>query len=520
MTSPAPAAPGFDAASSRPWLIAVVSSLATFMEVLDTTIVNVSLAQIAGSMGATQEESTWVLTSYLVSNAIILPLSGWLSEALGRKRYFMFSIAGFAAASFLCGASSSLTMLVFFRLLQGIAGGGLQPTQQAIILDAFPPTKRGVAFGLVGITMVVAPILGPTLGGWITDNYSWRWIFFMNIPVSIFAILSINKLIEDPPHSVARGMKRVDYVGLSLVTLAIGFLQIMLDKGEQDDWFESTFIRICAAVSLLSGIAAVRWLLKQREPVVQLGLLKDPGFGIGCLMIFVTGFSLYGGAALMPLMLQSQYGYNSTLAGLVLSPGGIAVMFLMPFIGKVSNMVPARYMVFFGMLMMAAGMWHTMGLTPQVDYGTFVWMRITQVLGLPFLFIPISTLAFMNIPPGMNNKASAFYSLFRNIGGSVGIAIAATYVQRHAQLRQWQLSRHLSPYNPVYREYLRSHAEKFGSVKAAMGGIYHELFHQSALLAYIDVYRMLMFVALATAGFALFMPHNDPKAGRAAGGGH
>jgi DHA2 family multidrug resistance protein len=508
-----------DAEASRPWLIAVAASLATFMEVLDTTIVNVSLAQIAGSMGAGQEESTWVLTAYLVSNAIILPLAGWLAESLGRKKYFMFSIAGFAGASFLCGASSSLMMLVFFRLVQGIAGGGLQPTQQAIILDAFPPTRRGVAFGLVGITMVVAPILGPTLGGWITDNYSWRWVFFMNIPVSIFAIWAINKLIVDPPHSVARGIKKVDYIGLSLVTLAIGFLQIMLDKGQQDDWFESRFIVVCAAVSLLAGIGAVRWLLRQKEPVIPLRLLKDPGFGIGCLMIFVTGFSLYGGAALMPLMLQSQFGYNSTLAGLVLSPGGIAVMFLMPLIGKISNNVPARYMVFFGMLLMAAGMWHTTGISPDVDYHTFVWMRITQVLGLPFLFIPISTLAFMQIAPAMNNKAAAFYSLFRNVGGSVGIAIAATYVQRHAQIRQGYLSRHLSDYDPVYREYLRAHAEKLGSLRAAMGSIYHELLHQSALLAYIDVYKMLTLVALATAGFALFMPHNDPKAGRSSGGG-
>lgn len=505
--------------SSRPWLIAIAASLAAFMEVLDTTIVNVSLAQIAGSLGASPEESTWVLTAYLVSNAIILPLAGWLSEALGRKKYFMLCIAGFATASFLCGSSTSLMMLVFFRLVQGIAGGGLQPTQQAIILDAFPPHKRGVAFGLVGITIVVAPILGPTLGGWITDNYSWRWIFFMNIPVSILAILSINKLIEDPPHSIARGMKKVDYIGLSLITLCVGFMQVILDKGQQDDWWSSHFIVVCAVISVVAGVLGVMWLLKQKDPVIPLRLLKDPGFGISCLMIFVTGFTLYSGAALLPLLLQSEFGYDATLAGLVLTPGAMAVMVFMPIIGKLSNAVEARYMVFAGMVMLAMGMWYSTGISPDMDYSHFVWLRIAQVVSLPFLFIPISTLAFMKIPPELNNKASAFYSLFRNIGGSVGIALAATYVQRHAQMRQAYLSRHMSEYEPTFRATLHEHMEKLGSLKAAMGSLYHELVSQSTLLAYIDMFRMLAYVAVAAAVFAMFMPANDPKAGHK-GGGH
>lgn len=495
-----------------PWAIAFAASMATFMEVLDTTIVTVSLAHISGTLGAGQEESTWVLTSYIVANAIVLPLSGWLSDVVGRKLYFMISIVGFTAASFLCGAATSLMMLVGFRIMQGLFGGGLQPTQQAIILDAFPPAQRGMAFSMVGITMIAAPILGPTLGGWITDNYDWRWIFFMNIPVGILAFFLTGRLIHDPPSAKAKGWKNIDYIGLSLVTLAVGFLQVMLDKGQQDDWFESGFIVSCAWISGLSAVAAVVWLLRQKIPVVDLTLLKDRGFALSCLMIFVTGFSLYGGAALMPMMLQTLFGYDATMAGLVMSPGGLSLLFMMPLIGKLSGMVQARWLILIGISILSYGMYHSMFITPQMDYGHFVFMRILQVFGLPFLFIPISALAFQNVPKEKNNRASAFYALCRNLGGSVGIAVGSTYVIRHQQMRQAEMVENMSLYDPIFREYFRGHVAKIGSEQGAMAHIYRTLQEQTALLAYIDVYHLMACVVIATAVLALFLPKNNPRA--------
>jgi DHA2 family multidrug resistance protein len=504
--------------AKHPWLIAVVVSLATFMEVLDTTITNVSLSHIAGTLGASQDESTWVLTSYLVANGIVLPISGWLSGVLGRKRYFMMCIAAFTVASLACGMANSLALLIAFRLIQGLAGGGLQPTQQAIIIDAFPPEKRGTVFAITGITMIVAPILGPTLGGLITDNFSWRWIFFMNVPVGAIAFLLVDRLVVDPPHAKAKGLLSIDYIGLSLIAIGLGALQIMLDKGQQEDWFASHMIVTAAITSAICLTAAVWWLLHQEDPVIDLRLLTKPSFSLACVMIFFMGCALYGCSTLLPLLVQSQYGYDATLAGMVLSPGGLAIIFLMPVSGKLVGRVQARYLIATGMALLTFSLWYTMHITPQTDYLTFVKMRITQVVGLPFLFIPISTMAFLEIPKEKSSKASAIYALARNIGGSIGIALLTSYEVRHEQVAQTQLVQHLSPADPVYRSLLARYADAIQAQGAAaantthlaMGKIYQQLLHQSAIMAYRDSFMAMGYVTAVLVIVALMMPRNNP----------
>jgi len=502
-----------------PSLIALAVSLAAFMEVLDTTITNVSLSHIAGTLGASQDESTWVLTSYLVANGIVLPLSGWLAGVMGRKRFFMMCIASFTAASFLCGMANSLPMLIFFRLIQGLAGGGLQPTQQAIIVDAFPPEKRGAAFGITGITMIVAPILGPTLGGLITDNFSWRWIFFMNVPVGALAFWLVGRMVQDPPHAHAKGAGSIDYIGLSLIALGLGALQIMLDKGQQEDWFSSNFIITCAVISASCIIAAVFWLLNQEDPVIDLRLLAKPSFSLSCMMIFFMGFCLYGSSTLIPLLVQTQFGYNATLAGLVLSPGGFAVIFLMPIAGRLVGKIQARYLISMGMALLTVGLWYTMHITPQTTYNNFVMMRISQVLGLPFLFIPISTMAFMAIPKEKSSKASAIYALSRNMGGSIGIAILTSFVSRHEQMHQSYLSENLTPESAGFQALLARYTHVFFShgqtmvsaTHAAMGRIYRDLLQQSTILAYHDAFIMMAMLTGVMACIALTMPRNNPR---------
>ena len=497
-------------------LIAVVVSLAAFMEVLDTTITNVSLSHIAGSLAASQNESTWVLTSYLVANGIVLPLSGWLAGVMGRKLFFMLCIASFTVASFACGVATSLPMLIAFRLLQGLAGGGLQPIQQAIIMDSFPPEKRGVAFGITGITMIVAPILGPTLGGYITDNFSWRWIFFMNVPVGILAVIWVKALVVDPPHATAKGFLSIDYIGLSLLALGLGALQVVLDKGQEDDWFASPFIVAFTVLSAGCLIAAVIWLLRQKDPIVDLRLLGDKYFGPACVGIFFVGFTLYGASTLLPLLLQSQFGYDATLAGLVLSPAGLMVIVLMPIVGKLVNKVQARYLIAFGMAMVGVGMVTTMFFTPQTDYTTFVLMRILQVAGLPFLFVPLGTMAFSALAKEKNNKASALYALMRNLGGSFGIAIILSYLAFREQGHQTALAQHLGPTDPAYQAAVATATQALTAngvspgvaVTEATGRLYHHLINQAVMMGYGDAFQMFALIVFSLAVMALFLPRN------------
>lgn len=515
----------------NPWLVALVVSLATFMEVLDTTITNVSLSHIAGSLAASQDESTWVLTSYLVANGIILPLSGWLSGVLGRKKFFLLCIGGFTFASFMCGISESLPMLIFFRLLQGLAGGGLQPTQQAIIMDSFPREKRGAVFGITGITLIVAPILGPTLGGWITDNFSWRWIFYINIPVGLLAFMLVSLMVRDPEHATAKGVGKIDYIGLSLVALGLGALQVVLDKGQQEDWLHSNFIVLFAVITAVALGSAIAWLLSRKDPIVDLSLFKDRSFAIGAMLIFVTGFVLYSSSAMLPILVQSQFGYDATMAGLVLSPGAIAVLFLMPISGQLVSRVPSRYLVLFGLTLTATGCFLTSThINPNMEYTTFVWLRAVQMLGIPFLFIPVSTMAFMNVPKEKSTKASSLFSLMRNLGGSVGIAVAITYVTRHSQLHQSNLTHRLVPGDPIYMDNMRTLVENgmnHGLTQAAAqsqatGTLYRELINQSQILSYADTFFFLAVLVAIGWCLAFLLPLNNPraKANPAAAGAH
>lgn len=494
-----------------PWIIAAVASIATFMEVLDTTIVNVSLQHIAGSLAAGQDESTWVLTSYLVANGIILPLSGWISDQIGRKRFFIVCILGFTASSFLCGAATSLPGLICFRILQGLFGGGLQPTQQAIVLDAFPIEKRGTVFAITGGTIVIAPVLGPVLGGFITDNLSWRWIFYINIPVGLTAVFLVWQLLDSSEESTVKKAKRVDFFGLGFVALGLAALQIVLDKGQQDDWFSSSFIITVALICFASLVVAVVWLVGQKEPIIDLSLLKDWNFASSSILIFLTGFVLYGSNVLLPLMLQTSFGYDATLAGLVLSMGGVFLLFLMPLAGKLIGIFQARYLCMFGFAASAFGMYYSMRFSPQTDFNTFQWMRVTQVIGLPFLFISVSTLAFLNIPKEKSNKASALFSLFRNIGGSVGIAVVTTHAIRKQQVHQSYLSENLSPGQIGYENLFSRVVNYTHDIKLSAGAIYQMLQKQAAVRSYADTYQFLGYIMAALVIFTLFLlPANRP----------
>ncbi|WP_346352928.1 DHA2 family efflux MFS transporter permease subunit [Azotosporobacter soli] len=502
--------------SSNPILVSLVVSIAAFMEVLDTTIANVALSSIAGSLGASSEESTWVLTSYLVSNGIVLPLSGWLSGLMGRKAFFIACIIGFTFTSFMCGIANSLPMLIVFRLLQGLAGGGLQPAQQAIIKDSFPPAKLGMAFAITGITTLLAPILGPSLGGYITDNFSWRWIFFMNVPIGLLAVFLVKLLVEDPPSAQKRDVGSVDYIGLGLIALGLGALQIVLDKGQQEDWFDSSFILIFAAIAAAGLILSILWLRQQKEPIVKLSLFAKPSFSMPCIMIFFVGFALYSSATLLPMLVQSNYGYNATLAGLVLSPAGAVTLLMMPVVGKLVTRVKAKYLISFGMLISAVGMWATGMVTPQTDYATFVLVRMLQTIGLPFLFVPASTLAFSEVSAEDSSNASAIVSLMRNLGGSIGISLVTNQLIHSQQVEQSALVQHLTSADPGYASALAAYVQTYvqsgmpaaQASNAALGHIYQELMHQASILAYRDAYHFVAWILLALAVIALFMPGN------------
>lgn len=503
--------------STNPWLIAFVVSIATFMEVLDTTITNVSLSHISGSLGASYDESTWVLTSYLVANGIVIPLSGWLSSLIGRKNYFLICISCFTIASFACGAATSLPMLVLFRLIQGAAGGGLQPVQQAIILDAFPPEKRAAAFGFTSITMILAPILGPTLGGWITDSYSWRWIFYINVPVGILAFILVNRFVYD---SVAKSINRnIDYIGVSLIALGLGSLQIVLDKGQQEDWLESKLIITFMFISFICLITAVYWLLNRKNAIINLSLLKDKSFRMSCFMIFTVGFFLYSSSMIIPLMAQTQLGYTSTLSGMVISPGGVVVIMIIPFMSKILSIFRVKHVIILGFFLASLGLFYSTHVSPAMDYNSLVWTRVAQVVCLPLLFVPVSTLAYTNIAKDQNNKASALYSMARNLGGSIGIAVTTTFIARNQQKHQAYLSENFMNFDTFTQENLNVisntlityGADTTAANQMAVAQLYQKMLSQTTFLAFQDAYMLLTGLAIIALVFACFIPNNKPN---------
>src|ERR1700731_3857452 len=436
--------------SINPWVIAVTVTLATFMEVLDTSIANVALPHISGNLSAGADESTWVLTSYLVSNAIVLPLSGWLSSLMGRKRFYMSCVALFTVSSFLCGLAPSLGVLVLFRILQGVGGGGLQPSEQAILNDTFSLEKRGMAFA-------VAPTIGPWLGGWITDNFSWRWIFYINVPVGIISLLLTSVLIKDPPYMKRASIKSgfsIDYIGIGLISLGLGSMQIILDKGQRDDWLSSDFIRVFFVLMIIGIVAGIFWELRQKHPVVDLRMLRNGNFAIATIAMFFLGFVMYASTVLIRQFLQQMLGYTAELAGLALSPGGAVIMVMMPVVGFLVSKVDTRILIGFGCIVVASSLFVMAGWDLQLDYGHAVRARMLQGLGLAFLFIPINVSAFAYVPREKTNMGTGIINLARNIGASVGIATVTTMLERHTQTHQARMAEHVSTFSAAYRNML------------------------------------------------------------------
>ncbi len=509
----------------NPWIIAIAVTLATFMEVLDTSIANVALPHIAGSLSAGQDESTWVLTSYLVSNAIVLPLSGWLSSIVGRKRFYMGCVALFTVSSFLCGFAPNLPALIIFRILQGAGGGGLQPSEQAILADTFPPAKRGMAFAVYGIAVVMAPAIGPTLGGWITDNYSWRWIFFVNIPVGILSLILTSRLIQDPPYFKRRklGETKIDYVGLGFVALGLGALQIVLDKGQRDDWFESNFILILAIVSAASLLFVIWWEWRHKDPIIDLHLFSERTFAVSNLLMFMLGFALLGSTLLLPLFLQTLMGYTAELSGMALSPGGFAIMIFMPIVGWLLSRYDARYLLVFGLSMLSFSLFHMTNFDLNIDFKTAVYARILQAVGLAFLFVPINTAAYAFLPREKNNAASGLMNLARNIGGSVGISFVTTMLDRRTQKHVSDLMGHLSGPNGQFQSTLRGLSQQFiahgasapDAQRQAYAMVQNLVQRQATMLSYLDNFHILGYAILAMIPMVFLMKRTRSTGGMA-----
>jgi MFS transporter, DHA2 family, multidrug resistance protein len=493
---------------ANPMFVCTAVSLAAFMEILDTTIANVALTHIAGDLGASTEESTWILTSYLLTNAIVLPASGWLSDRIGRKTFFLCCILGFTFSSFLCGIAPTLPWLIIFRLLQGIAGGGLQPSQQAIIKDSFPPEKLGMAFAVTGISTVFAPILGPALGGYITEQFSWRWIFFVNIPIGILAALLVKKYVQDVSEATAHQGGAVDFIGIGLLAVGLGTLQLALDNGEQYDWFADFYICLLLGIAFLTLIAVVVWMLHHKKPVLNLKLFAVPSFAMACIMTFFIGAFVNVTVMLMPMLVQKCFGYNAETAGMILVPGGIMMLFLLPLTGRLSGKIQPKYLVSFGLFLCAGSMWCAAGITPQTDQDTFVYLRILQAVGMPFLFVPVTALAFSKIPVKDSNNASAITVLMKNIGGSLGISLLTSYLVQRQQINQAQLVSHLTPDSWGYQAAVEQGVQFLPPQMAAMQ-IYQMVQQQAAILAYIDVFWLLTYIFFALAVLALiFLPKN------------
>lgn len=515
---------------ANPWLVAVMVTLAAFMEILDTTIVNVSLPHIAGSVSVSYDDATWTLTSYLVANGIVLTISGWLARLLGRKRYFLICIAMFTVSSFLCGIADSLGELIVFRLMQGFFGGGLQPNQQSIILDTFPPADRGRAFSVVAVAVIFAPVIGPTLGGWITDNYSWRWIFWVNVPVGVVTFLAVTRLVEDPPwvKRERSTLAEVDYIGLCLITLGLGSLQIMLDRGEDLDWFGSPQIRFFGVAALLGILGAIGWLLYTDKPIVNIRVYKDRNFALASVMIFAIGTILYSSAVLIPQLAQQVLGYTAYLAGLVLSPGALLILLLIPLVARLLlPNVQTRFIIGFGFFSLGVALAYAyFMINPEIDFFTMCLVRATQTFGLAFLFVPTSTIAYSTLPRTANNDATALYVMIRNIAGSIGISLATAMVVNRAQVHQNFLANHLSPLEPQYNalvaqlgQSLRALGVAPNVLQSTAEGLVDQTMNQQAhLLAYMDVFAITSIAAFLVVPLTfLFAPS---KAGGPPGGGH
>lgn len=509
-----------------PWLVAIAVMFATFMEVLDTTVVNVSLPHIASSMSATTEEATWALTSYLVANAIILPMTGWLAGRFGRKNLLLLSTTGFTLASFLCGIAPNLASLVIFRIIQGATGGALQPLSQAVLLESFKPEERGRAMGFWGIGIVVAPILGPVVGGWLTENYSWRWVFYINLPVGIASLVMTRMFVSDPPYLRERQSHGIDYWGMGLLVVGIGALQFVLDKGQQEDWFESTMITTLAIISAIALIALIVHELRVEHPIVDLRLFKDRSYSVGVFLMTVLGFALYGSLVLLPIMLQTLFGYTSLAAGEAMAPRGIGSLLVMPLVGILTAYVDPRKLLSVGLIIGGWTMLWLGDLNLEAGYWDFVPPQALQGLGMSLLFVPLTTVSMATIPPERMGYATSLFNLMRNIGGGIGIAVTGTMLARSRQAFGSVLGEHVTMFDPTTNEVLARLKAAFlaqtGDVVTATNQAYAALYgmvqRQAAMVSFVTIFRVLGILFLLMLPLVLLM--QKPRGRVAASAGH
>jgi DHA2 family multidrug resistance protein len=529
----------------NPWIVAMTVTLATFMEVLDSSIANVALPHIAGGLGATQDEATWVLTAYLVANAVILPAGAYMTTFIGRKKFYMICVALFGISSAMCGLAPTLPLLVFFRILQGIGGGGLAPSEQAILADTFPPEKRGQAFAMYGLAVVCAPAIGPTLGGYITDNFDWRWIFYLNVPICLLSLFLTSRIVEDPPW-VAEEVKKnqkggvnLDLLGFGLVALTFGSLEFVLDKGQEDDWLSSHLIVFFLTAMVVAFVLLIWWELKQlregKKPLLNLTLFARPQFAISFVLMFVLGFTLYGTTILIPQFVQTLLGYTAELAGLVLSPAGLMMMCMMPVVGFLSGKIDPRKLIAFGFIDLTLSLVWMANLNLQLSYGQLVMMRIFQASGLAFLFIPINTIAYIGVKRSESNDVSGLTNLARNIGGSCGTAFMATMLLRRTAAHENSAIRSFVPGMPGFDRNVTSLAGAFkggngagvtggayggaraGAIHQAQGFIYNQLHRQAGVLAYVDIIRYLTIFCALMIPVLFFIPKPPAKVDPSAG---
>jgi DHA2 family multidrug resistance protein len=522
--------PSRSAAGHRnPWLVAVVVSIATFMVVLDTAIANVSLRYIAGSLGASIDESTWVVTTYLIANAVVLPVSGWLSNVVGRKRFYMICVALFTVSSLLCGLATSLNALIFFRILQGLGGGGMPTSEQAILADTFPPERRAQAFALYGIAVIVAPTVGPTLGGWITDNYSWHWIFFINVPIGIASLALVQWLLVEPEtleeerrERLAGGL-RIDWIGFVLIAITFGALEMVLDRGQEDDWFQSNLIITFTLMSASAFIFFIFWELTESDPVVDIRLLGHRQFGMAFLVMLAVGAILFGSNQIMPQLLQTDFPYTAELSGLAMMPGGLAMLFMMPIAGAATGLMQPKYWIAIGMAAIALSMWYSTNLVPDASFGYFAIIRIFQVIGLPFLFIPVNTIAYDGLAANKSSEGSALINVARNLGGSVGVSLANTELLQRSQFHQSRLVENTNPASPVFQSTVNHMTQYFTQQGAppaeaqslAYGYIGQLISGQASLMAYIDVFHTWAIFAALLVPVVLLLIRRVSGGGRA-----
>jgi DHA2 family multidrug resistance protein len=495
-----PSLPRSAAGNRSPWLIAVIVSIATFMEVLDVTIVNVALRHISGSLATSLDESTWIVTSYLVSNAVVLPISGWLANVIGRKRFYMTCVAIFTGASVMCAMSTSLSMMLIARVIQGIGGGGMAPTEQSIFADTFPVEKRAQAFALYGLTVVTAPAVGPTLGGWLTDNLSWHWCFLINLPVGLLS-LSLVQLFIVEPEALKRDRKRllsggltVDYIGIALTVMGFGALQIMLDRYERDDGFASDFITSTGAIAAVSLMALVAWELWHPEPAVNVRLLRSRAFAISALVMFLFGFMLISTTQLIPQLAQTLLNYDATTAGLTLGVGGIVTLVIMPVAGVVTGrLVQPKWLIMVALAGTGWALFSAARLDLDVAFWNISLVRVTQVIWLPFVFIPLSAVSYVGVPPDRTNEASAIINLMRNLGGSVGVSFTTTMLEQRLQFHHERLAEHITAYNGY----------GWSTPLAPIDGMIQA---QAGIMSYLDIFWLLGMLGLCIWPLALFLP--------------